>query len=217
MSHSQDRLSVVVHLDNGLIERVVANAPADVILCDADTEGGDEENIVELPDGRAYVTLRSLSSGGDGHAESCVDAGYVAGIARAIPGTRQIPTLATGSSGARHSVTLRVVIDVRFDTTDCEAPKALRAEVENNITAAIGRGVLAGASDAVVDQHDVRVFELDSAAADLDQSTVANWLGGLLESGSMRLEDVPELLARYALDDPVAMREEFAERMGRNG
>jgi len=47
-----------------------------------------------------------------------------------------------------------------------------------------------------------------------DETAIEAWLRSQMESGCLLSEDLPRLMARYALCDPHQMREEFAERMG---
>jgi hypothetical protein len=46
----------------------------------------------------------------------------------------------------------------------------------------------------------------------LTEAEIAEWLSDQMRFGS--IEDIALRMARYALADPAAMREEFAERMG---
>lgn len=46
-----------------------------------------------------------------------------------------------------------------------------------------------------------------------DEAAIEAWLRDQMESGCLLSEDLPRLMARYALSDPDAMRAEFAERM----
>lgn len=66
-------------------------------------------------------------------------------------------------------------------------------------------------------EHSAESENLDSAlaakAADLDADEIATYLADRIENGQMRLEDIPIMMARYALADPAAMRLEFAERI----
>lgn len=48
----------------------------------------------------------------------------------------------------------------------------------------------------------------------LDEQTIAKWLSIQIEDGHILLEDIPKLMARYALADPGDMRDELSERMG---
>lgn len=52
-----------------------------------------------------------------------------------------------------------------------------------------------------------------SADPELAEEDVARWLSRQIEDGQMMLEDIPQLMARYALADPAQMRAEIAERM----
>ncbi len=47
----------------------------------------------------------------------------------------------------------------------------------------------------------------------LDEAAVTYWLSEQIEDGHIDVDRLPLLMARYALADPQAMREELAERM----
>ena len=46
-----------------------------------------------------------------------------------------------------------------------------------------------------------------------DEDEIAGWLSRQIEDGAIKLEDIPRLMAKYALAAPGEMRDEFAERM----
>lgn len=52
-----------------------------------------------------------------------------------------------------------------------------------------------------------------SAELDLGEDDIAGWVSRQIEDGHMALEDIPQLMARYALADPAQMMVEIAERM----
>lgn len=79
---------------------------------------------------------------------------------------------------------------------------------------AVGDGLLTGNSEVEVDTWGIEIKALEGPEKDLTESAVEEWVRGLMESGSMRLEDVPKLLARYALASAESARAEIAERMG---
>ncbi len=54
----------------------------------------------------------------------------------------------------------------------------------------------------------------DASGAELDEKQIADFIDNLIQSGNIKLEEIPRLMARYALSDPTEMRAEFAERMG---
>lgn len=56
-------VTVVVDLDSGAIHNVRANAPVRVIFLDADTEGGDEENIHTVDGEEVYVSDYQIEKG----------------------------------------------------------------------------------------------------------------------------------------------------------
>lgn len=79
---------------------------------------------------------------------------------------------------------------------------------------AIGNGAITGETAAETQLVEAKTLLLSPEAAALDEQEIADWISGQIESGSMRLEDLARLMARYALADPAEMREELAERMG---
>lgn len=46
-----------------------------------------------------------------------------------------------------------------------------------------------------------------------DEDEIADWLSRQIEDGCIKLEDIPRLMAKYAMANPAEMRAEFAERM----
>ncbi len=48
----------------------------------------------------------------------------------------------------------------------------------------------------------------------LDEQTIAKWLSMQIKDGHIPLDDIPKLMARYALADPGDMCDELSERMG---
>ncbi len=105
--------------------------------------------------------------------------------------------------------TLDAVIDANGEDHDYLAQR-----MNSAFARAIGDGALTGDSAAEVDVHQSKLTLLSPRAAALDEDEVAAWLSTQIESGSMPLERLALLMARYALADPADMREELAERMG---
>lgn len=56
-------------------------------------------------------------------------------------------------------------------------------------------------------------MQMSPEAAALDEVAVTLWLSEQIEDGHMDVGRLPRLMARYALTDSRAMREELAERM----
>lgn len=108
---------------------------------------------------------------------------------------------------------LRFTLDVVLDANG-EDHDYLGQRMNSAFAQAIGNGALTGDTGAEVDSQDAMTTLLTASAAGLDEDQVANWIGDQLESGGMLLEDVPKLMARYALTDSAQMRDEFVERMG---
>jgi len=108
---------------------------------------------------------------------------------------------------------IRFTLDVVLEANG-EDHEYLAQRMNSAFGRAIGDGAITGESAAETDVVDARTVLLTPQAAGLDEDQVATWICELIESGSMRLEDLPRLMARYALSDPAEMREEFAERMG---
>lgn len=52
-----------------------------------------------------------------------------------------------------------------------------------------------------------------SGVGDPGEDEIAEWLSRQIEDGAIKLEDIPRLMAKYAMTDPDVLRAEFAERM----
>ncbi len=72
---------IVVRMSGGTIVESVANVPARVIFIDDDTEGGDEESIVEVNGSKVYVTDHTIDE---------PDPTYVESVFREIYGERYV-------------------------------------------------------------------------------------------------------------------------------
>lgn len=110
---------------------------------------------------------------------------------------------------------LRVVVGIEVDADLCGVRKedyveGLRARLDR----AVGNGLLTGDTPVEVDQWEVRIEQLGKQERALSEGRVEAWFRDLLESGSMSAEDVPRLMARYALSSAEAARAELVERMG---
>jgi len=117
-----------------------------------------------------------------------------------------------GESDDGRRIGIRVVVDALYlgDAKDLEW---LKASVESEAQRSIAAGLLSHGT-ATPDEYTMTVAGTNQEEVDLDEEEIANWIAGTIESGNMKLEDIPKLMARYALADPSAMRSEFAERMG---
>lgn len=73
------------------------------------------------------------------------------------------------------------------------------------------KGILKGESPSeLVNHKDIRVSE---AAKSLDEDQIAAWIKQRIDDGELDDEQLPLVMARYALGDPNALREEIAERI----
>lgn len=109
-------------------------------------------------------------------------------------------------------VQVQITVNITFDAKG-ENHEWLRANAHRAISSEFSNGGITGSSDAVVDVHEIDTKLLSPGAAALDENAVTKWLSSQIEDGHMDLERLPLLMARYALADPAAMREELAERM----
>ena len=91
----------------------------------------------------------------------------------------------------------------------------MKTWIEREIARSIGSGLLSD-GHLTPNGYEVQLFSIGKPAKDLDEDEARDWLAGTIESGNMLLEDVPKLMARYALTDSFQMRDELAERMGRD-
>lgn len=107
------------------------------------------------------------------------------------------------------SYTLTAVIN-----TNGEDPDFIGQRMNSAFAHAVGNGALTSDTEAEVDTHSANVHVLTPQAASLDEDQIMKWISQQIEDGHMALENLPLMMARYALADPSQMREEFAERMG---
>lgn len=108
---------------------------------------------------------------------------------------------------------VRYVVDAIIDANG-EGHDYLGQRMNSAFAKAIGDGALTSDTESTVDTYTARVIPIETAGANLDEEELASWIAGQIESGSMRLEEIPLLMARYALSDPADLRNEFVERMG---
>lgn len=109
-------------------------------------------------------------------------------------------------------VHVQLAINIAFDANG-EDPKWLRDNAESAVRREFGNGGITGGSDAVVEEYDVDAQLLSSDAFDLDEAELSTWLSDQIEDGHIALGDIPNLMARFALASPAAMRQEMVERM----
>ena len=107
---------------------------------------------------------------------------------------------------------IRLVVDASYQCSLDEASDMV-AWIEQEIARAIGSGLLSNGQQTPK-THEVQLFKVGNAAMNLDEDDVRDWVASTIESGNMKLEDVPKLMGRYALSDSFQMRDELTERMG---
>lgn len=108
---------------------------------------------------------------------------------------------------------IRLVLEVSYEANGVPVD-VLADMLEQMVTRNIGDGGLTGSLDAVVEEWKVTATTVSPEAQALDEDLVADWIASQVESGNVSPEDIPQLMARYALEDSAQMREELAERMG---
>ena len=57
-------------------------------------------------------------------------------------------------------------------------------------------------------EHDPETIEMLTT-----EQGIADWIRGRITDGDLEIGDIPVLMARYAIQDPLQMREEIAERI----
>lgn len=114
-----------------------------------------------------------------------------------IPGTRQIY--------------FSMVAEIAPNGADLQE---LAQDLDRRLENFLGDAPITGSSPAELESLDVRpCVVLTHQEAQLDEKQASDFLSALLESGNLKLEAIPGLLARYALTDVAEMRSELAERM----
>ncbi len=107
---------------------------------------------------------------------------------------------------------VRILVDVKYVSNG--VPKDDITEmVKRFIERAIGNGALTGDSPVEVDEYALSVKSVSPEAQAIDEEVVGDWLLARVESGNLNPEEMITMMARYALAEPDAMREEFAERI----
>jgi hypothetical protein len=74
---------VVIHMEGGVIHRVVADQPVVVVILDEEIEGGDQERIMEVNGSEVYVHQHDFTGEADGTASEGgdgLDAEYVGSV-----------------------------------------------------------------------------------------------------------------------------------------
>ena len=84
---SEKTLTIVIQMNGGVINCVNADAPVRVIILDEDTEGGEEERIMEVNGSEAYVhdyVLTKPAHAANGGIDDGIEADFVAYIAKQV-------------------------------------------------------------------------------------------------------------------------------------
>lgn len=110
---------------------------------------------------------------------------------------------------------VHVVLDIDYELAS-ESPSDMVRLLANLIPRAIGNGMLTGDTDSIVETHDVHILEATSDDLALSEDSISSWIAQRIETGDIELNDIPKIMARYALSDPVAMRQEILECMKQN-
>lgn len=112
-----------------------------------------------------------------------------------------------------HQLHFRYTVDVHLDTKG-ENQDAVAHRINSSLTLAVNDADMLGQFDACeVKERTLSFATIGPEAASIDEDMLTKWLSHQLEDGHIRLEDVPLLMSRYALAEPMAMRDEFAERI----
>ena len=117
-----------------------------------------------------------------------------------------------GESDDGRRIGIQIVIDAMYLGEEADL-KWLKESVEAEVQRAIAAGLLSH-GHATPEVYETKVIGTRQEEVDLSEKEVSTWIEGSIESCSMSLEEVPVLMARYALASPAEMRSELAERMG---
>jgi len=117
--------------------------------------------------------------------------------------------MTTNQEQASLRLAANIVLDLKGEDAEAMAERIERTVYE----ATFGEGIVTGSTKAEVHEHYFDVVLLTPKAARLDEDEVATWLSRQIEDGHIDLEQIPKLMARYALADQAEMRNELAERM----
>lgn len=113
----------------------------------------------------------------------------------------------------QEQASLRFAANLTLDLNG-ENAEAMAERMERTVyEATFGAGALTGSTEAEVNEHYFDVVLLTPQAASIDEEGLAEWLSAQIDGGHIALEDIPKLMARYALTDPADLRNELAERM----
>ena len=88
-----------------------------------------------------------------------------------------------------------------------------RSGLQARLDRAVGDGLITGYSPATVDEWSTELSVCDTQERNLDHRQVEEWFKDQIESGCVRAEDLPRMLARYAFMQPAEVRAELAERI----
>lgn len=106
-------------------------------------------------------------------------------------------------------LTINVVLDAYGEDHDYLAQR-----MNSNISRAVfGNGLISGDTEAEVASHEFKTALLTPQAAALDQALVTQWITQQIKSGAIIKDELPAMLARFALADPAEIREEIAAQM----
>lgn len=108
---------------------------------------------------------------------------------------------------------LRYAVDLHIDTKG-EDPAAVAQRINASLTNAVDDADVLGQFDGCeIKVRNLTLAVMGPEAANLDEEMISKWLSIRIEGGDLLLEDIPRVMASYALADPVAIREEIAERI----
>lgn len=104
---------------------------------------------------------------------------------------------------------LRLVLDVRYDLNGTSV-ETLKKNLQRLVDEAYADGRLSSGTDAEVDEHSFTVMETPEP---LEEGEVSDFLLERIESGQLRLEDIPATMARYGLMETPDFVAEIRERL----
>jgi hypothetical protein len=112
---------------------------------------------------------------------------------------------------------VRLVINVVYDESGGLNAQELADGLQRNVESAIGNGLLTGDTAATVETWGTNCHGAVTVCNEVErgeeEDRITAWLTGRIESSDLSLEDIPRLMARYALAEPAEMRLELNERM----
>ncbi|WP_371436358.1 hypothetical protein [Polaromonas sp.] len=118
-----------------------------------------------------------------------------------------------GSTRQAGDVVIHVAMEVIYASDGCPE-KDIEVMLNRGMSEFINRGGLTGFdAPMVVEEHSVRVISVPLPADRIDEEQLTDWISRRIENGQLPLEEIPRMMARYALAHPADMRIEFAERM----